>query len=104
MKATRDKGKGGEKSQEKRLLFGLSLRDNRSHLFKTEIKCQVVGTGSYSLNFLVEDEHTFDLTLQKTQRDGYIEEQQLLTLHGEISYNISNTSAYLVTTKGPDLK
>lgn len=38
------------------------------------------------------------------KHDGYIEEQQLLTLYGEISYNVSNTSGYLVTIKGPDLK
>ena len=71
--------------------------------FKNRIKVLFCGSRQLFLHSLLQNEHTFDLALQKTLRcDGYIEKQQLLTLCGEISYNVSNTSAYLATVKGPD--
>lgn len=63
------------------------------------------GNKKLSPYFVIYNEHIFDLVLHKTLKaHGYTEEQQLLSLCGETSYSVSNTSAYLATIKGPDLK
>lgn len=72
-------------------------------IFLKQIKCYFVRAGSYSPTLCYRMNIHLTWLLQKTlKRDGHTEEQRLLTLCGEISYNVSNTSAYLATIKGPD--
>ena len=74
---------------------------NESCFLKTELRCCSVGSGSYSSILCYKMNIHLTWLCRKLRRDGYIEQQQL-TLCGEISYNVSNTSTYLATVKGPD--
>lgn len=103
IKATEAKGREVSKAKEKDSCMEHLTGTNGSYFFKTEIKCYVVRAGSYSPTFCYRMNIHLTWVLQKTLKpDGHTEEQQLLTLCGEISYNVSSTSAYLATVKGPD--
>lgn len=72
-------------------------------VFKTAIKCCVVGAASIS-PLVLEDEHTIVLALLKTL--GMMAKGETTVIHslGEIRYNVSNASVYLAAIRRSDLK